>query len=102
MSDHPSLYGLRERLLASLRHVSVCRHCGEGSLEDCEGGRAALAVMEAAQAAPPGYRCPVCDHAAELQCDKSVYRQRRYVQLYCKTCDSHIRVTFRTPAKKDA
>ena len=31
----------------ALEHMQWCRSCGEGSWKDCEGGRAALAIIEA-------------------------------------------------------
>jgi hypothetical protein len=43
-----------DHLIAALRHVHHCRDCKEGLWDDCDGGRAALAAIEAAERATPG------------------------------------------------
>ena len=36
-------------LAEALEHMRWCRHCGEDSWEDCEGGRQALAALAKAR-----------------------------------------------------
>lgn len=42
-----SLRDENRRLRDSLQHMQWCRDCGEGSWEDCEGGRQAIAALAA-------------------------------------------------------
>jgi hypothetical protein len=51
--ERPKLVACRAaigELLAALEHMRYCRHCAEGSWEDCNGGRDALAAIAAAEA----------------------------------------------------
>lgn len=43
------LIAAADELAAGLEHMQHCRSCGEGSWEDCDGGRSALAVLAKAR-----------------------------------------------------
>lgn len=39
----------RDEALEALAHMQWCQSCAEGSWEDCDGGRAALAILAKAK-----------------------------------------------------